>query len=96
MKTSYTASERRGVLAIGLVALLIIGCGFVFSWCSGPVDAENEKTGITEYPEMVDSVAAAKRDSKEKKKKSGKKTKSSSKSKSKKTYRQRSPLDEPV
>ena len=93
-RSSYTASERRGVLAIAIAALLIIVFGLLFSWCSGKVDAQKESLEVVEYPEIVDSLSV--KDKEKSKTKSKKKTKSSGKSKTKKTYRQRSPLDEPV
>lgn len=89
-RSSYTASERRGVLAIALIALLIIGCGAGFSLFSGDAEDEKEIPMVTANPEMVDSVAV------KTKQKKGRSKKKKSRSKRKKEYRQRSPLDEPV
>ena len=95
-RNSYTASERRGIVAIAVIALLIIGCGWGISMCSGGIGAENEIPVVMEHPDMIDSAAVKKNLEKKTKKTERKKTKSSNKSKPKKTYRQRSPLDEPV
>lgn len=96
-RSSYTASERRGVLAIALVALLIIGLGAGISFFNNSAEAENEPLIVKEQPQMVDSMAMKdKKQKKDSKSKSKKKSKSSPKTKTKKTYRQRSPLDEPV
>lgn len=55
--SSYTASERRGIIAIGLLALLIIGCGLGFSFCNRSTKSEKENLPVVEeFPEMIDSV----------------------------------------
>lgn len=96
-RSSYTASERRGILAIALVSLLIIGCGAIFSLCGRGGNSGENIIMVEEHPELVDSTAVKKKQQKDSKKKSKKKSKSSSsKSKTNKTYRKRSPLDEPV
>ena len=102
-RNSYTASERRGVLAIALVVLLIIATGLGISLIGNGTSEEIEAAPVVkEYPEMVDSIAVETKKEKSDKNKKGKqsnkknKTKSAAKSKSKKETRKRSPLDEPV
>lgn len=96
-RTSYTASERRGILAIAVIALLIIGFGTIFSFCNNRLEAENEELKVIEHPEMIDSIAVKHKKDNSLKTRSKKKNKAgSNKTKTKKTYRQRSPLDEPV
>lgn len=90
-RNPYSASERRGILAVGVVSLLIISLAMIFSLCR-----RDSKTDIIvkEYPELIDSSAfnATKNDPGKKKRIKSSKTKSAKK----KTYRKRSPLDEPV
>ena len=97
--TSYTASERRGLLAIALIALVIIACGVGMSFC----DRQNAtgKPEVINHPEMVDTLdmksgvgknyGAGKDNGK-----TGKRKAKKSSSKEKKKYRKRSPNDEPV
>ena len=98
----YTASERRGIIAIAILSLLIIAGGVGFSLFKNT----NSDTvpGINEMTELLDSVATEnavkdktgrKKDKKASSSKSGKKSNGKKKS-TKKTYRERSPLDEPV
>lgn len=102
-RNSFTSSERRGVIAIALIALAIVGAGIGISFCER-LPSTDDYPIVNEQNEMADSTAiinsdyqknsGSKSGNKSKKGKDGKK-KSGSK-KEKKTYRQRSPLDEPV
>lgn len=103
--SSYTASERRGILAIAIISLLLVGAGVGLSFLGNQAYAEEETPMVIEHPEMIDSTAVlntkklkseTKKSPKNTKQTSTKTKKSSSKTKSKKTYRRRSPLDEPV
>lgn len=100
--SSFSASERRGILAVAIIALLLIGGGLGVTMCESGKYETQEIPAVVEHPEMVDSVAVKEKEEKEAKKKS-KKEKSASekggskdKSKSTKIYRRRSPRDEPV
>lgn len=100
--SSYTASERRGVLAIALLSILIIAGGFLFSHCNRGISSGNNDPVVIESKSFVDSVAIerakGKENSKNKNKNKNKKTRtgSSQSKKTQKTLRKRSPLDEPV
>lgn len=96
--SSYTASERRGVLAIALLSILIIAGGFLFSHCNRGVSSGNNDPVVIESKSFVDSVAIERAKGKENSKNKNKKTRtgSSQSKKTKKTFRKRSPLDEPV
>lgn len=93
-KNPYTSSERRGIIAVALVALLILGGGIILSVTGGQTALEEES--VIEYPEMVDSVALHQANDRSSQKKSKTKSKRIKKPIEKKTYRKRSPLDEPV
>ncbi|MCH5238591.1 MAG: hypothetical protein J1F38_00035 [Muribaculaceae bacterium] len=109
-RSSYTASERRGMIAIALVALLIIAVGLLLPLCSGNREESGTPAVVVEHAEMIDSVAAGKapssdkeydnasqeKGSKKKTKKSSSSRKQTKKEKTMKEYRRRSPLDEPV
>ena len=90
---SYTASERRGVIVIALIALLIMGIGAGVTLYNKSEGANERAPKVVEYPEMIDSVAVKEEQAQPSKTKSASKK---STSKSKKVYRRRSPLDEPV
>lgn len=95
----YTASERRGIIVIAILALLFIGAGVGFSFFHNETSPHTPE--VTVIPETLDSVATEKAINEKSKKKTKKSSrsksgKSSSKKKSQKIYRQRSPLDEPV
>lgn len=95
-RSSYTASERRGILTIAILALLLIGAGLGISQCHHDSSiGTNDITVIEEHPEMIDSVEFEK-NSKAKNKKAKKTTNQTKKTKAVKTHRRRSPLDEPV
>ena len=97
-RSSYTASERRGVLLIAILALLLIGGGLGVSFCQRPSSKDAEYPIVVEHPEMVDSVAVkAEKETKKKNTRKGTKNKKASTTKKRpKTYPNRSPLDEPV
>lgn len=96
--SSYTASERRGIIIIAIISLLLVGAGLGVSFCNRNVVPADKYPIIETHPEMVDSVTVLnekdqlKTDKKTKKNKAG----NSTKKKDVKTYRRRSPLDEPV
>lgn len=92
-RSSYTASERRGVLIIAILALLIIGAGLGLSHCNRHNSGSNDIYVVEEHPEMIDSVTVQKNAKNKTRKKT---TTKSKKTKKIKSYRRRSPLDEPV
>ena len=93
--SSFTASERRGIIVIAVISLLIIGGGVVIALCGRNPQTEKEIPVVVVHPEMADSVPEGSNKEKSVKKNSKKKS-SSSKNKTKKSYPRRSPLDEPV
>lgn len=106
-KKSYSASERRGILVVAALALLITSSGFIISRCNQPDASEKlpqDKIQTIVSPDSTDNHKSASHnkeltpaDSTKKKGKKGKRKKSgSSHSKDRKTYRKRSPLDEPI
>ena len=92
--SSYTASERRGILAVALIALLILIGGSVLSLCGRQTSIESGQ--VIELPELVDSINMQSKQNKSEKSKKTKSDSSKKKNNQKKTYRRRSPLDEPV
>ena len=95
--SSYTASERRGILAIALLALLLIGGGAGFSLCTRETADAEELPTVVEHTELIDTTAVNAKSDKADRRSQDKKTKSKKlKSKKEKVYRRRSPLDEPV
>lgn len=88
MRNSLTSSERRGAVILAIISLIVIGVAFIIPSVmpdkSKPIDS-------TEVEILVrgDTVSSVKEKTKEKKS-------TPKKTKTKKTYRQRSPLDEPV
>ena len=94
--SSYTASERRGILAIALVALLIIAIGVGFSFFNQSNNRTEESPKVIEHSEWKDTTDNSVVPVRKNKKEAGKKKNTKSGSKTKKTYRRRSPLDEPV
>ncbi|MCH5235399.1 MAG: hypothetical protein J1E16_08880 [Muribaculaceae bacterium] len=96
--SNYTASERRGLLVIALVALLIVGSGVVLALCGRPRERVEEIPVVVEHPEIVDTAnlnSVKEKKSKKKRKDSSTDKKSRSKKESK-SYRRRNPLEEPV
>ena len=97
--SSYTASERRGILVIAILSLLIIACGIGVSWINQN-KAENEVAPqVFEHAEMVDTtVVKVQGKNKEVFKQKAVKSseKENKKTLNKKVYRRRNPLDEPV
>ena len=91
-RSSYTASERRGVLAIGIIALIIIAAGIGYALYDSPAKEKKDVPVMIEHPEFIDSTRIE-IEKQEVPKKRGKK---SSKKREKKPIRKRSPLDEPV
>ena len=93
--SSYTSSERRGILVIAILALLLTGGGFLLSfWGRENKESDNIHV-VVELTQMKDTVENNKII--EKKTKANKKQKSARKNnKTKKNYPRRSPLDEPV
>ena len=96
-RSSFTASERRGVIVIAIISLLLVGAGVLVALLKGAKNEGNDYPIVVEHSEMVDSIAVEK-NSQEQKKRSGKsKNKRKTESlKNKKTYRKRSPHDESV
>lgn len=101
-KNPVTASERRGILVVAALALLIIGTAFLTNRCdrsSLPTPPPEVKTVTLPDTLSPDSLQTAGK----KIRKGGKnhtdslrRKKKGRKGKAKKTYRTRSPLDEPV
>ena len=96
--SSYTASERRGLLVIALVALLIVGSGIVLGLCGRPKERIEEIPVVVEHPEMEDTANLNYGIDKTSKKKNKTITREKEKNskKNSKTYRRRNPLEEPV
>lgn len=97
-RNSYTASERRGVLAIAILALLIIAGGVGLAFYNNS-RGNNGKTGpvVVEHPEFIDSTRLEFEPlAVPEKNKKGHKSPSSKPGKQKIVPRRRSPLDEPV
>lgn len=96
-RNSYTSSERRGILAIALVSLLLIGTGLGFTLCERKLKPADDYPIVTTMPEMVDSTKVIEMDQTKGKKKKGKRIdKSKPVKKTPKVFPKRSPLDEPV
>lgn len=93
---SYSASERRGILAIALVAMLITFGGIWLSFRNEK--PSTSKPDIEVMSDMIDSAHLESSKSISDKKTEKKKRTDIKKSvnKKQKKYRRRSPLDEPV
>ena len=102
MSASYSASERRGILIVALIALIIIGAGLFIAYFERhqPDDMKNtpQIVEISEYIDTVSNNYETEKTTLNKKQKSLKKknSKKTSKGKAQKTYRRRNPLEEPV
>ena len=95
--STFTASERRGILAVALVALLIIIAGLLIPLISNPRELPEIK--MEEMTELVDSASMSGKELPVKRKSGKIEKKKKSKTanpKKTKTMRKRSPLDEPV
>lgn len=104
-KNPVTASERRGILVVAALALLIIATIFFVNRCVRSSESlPPPEVKIISLPDTVSSDSLPSKDKREKRKKRKKhesdtlrhKKKGSSKGKTKKFYRTRSPLDETV
>lgn len=93
-RSSYTASERRGVIAIAVIALILIAGGAFLSYKQAQAEPAVEVPEVVAHPEMIDSLVVKEKEKKTKK--SAKKKSSGSKKKTPKTYRRRNPIDETV
>ena len=94
--SSYTASERRGLIVIAIIVLVLVGFGVAISILGRGHNEAREIPVVVEHPELKDSSSVKVDNGKTLSKKSKNKKTSTNKSKSKKSYRKRSPLDEPV
>ncbi|MDE5976804.1 MAG: hypothetical protein K2G69_09665 [Muribaculaceae bacterium] len=101
-KNSMTSSERRGIIVVALLALIIIGSGMIVARCGG---SEPQPDNDEVYTLLADSLQQeintarekSHRDSLKRHRSDSIKRKKKGKSqKSPKTYRKRQPLDEPV
>ncbi len=99
-----SASERRGILVVAALSLLITGAGLAVAYCDRPqqVIDPHEVEVLMECDSLAeakaDSVAKARRNAQRKQRRDSiRRAKSKAKSKSnKKDYRRRSPIDEPA
>lgn len=105
----FTASERRGILIIAIISLLITGAGILVSRChrQEPLMEKNDVEVLinasNSYSTPADSLARVRRDSlRQARRDSLKKARRDSVRMSRKakrdpkTYRRRSPIDEPA
>lgn len=98
---SYTASERRGIIAIAVIVLVILTGGICLTFLGRTVTNDEELPIVRTYPEMIDSTVLEKENiAKPKKKRNAAKKVSNKKTKTKtnpkKTTRHREPLEEPI
>ena len=104
MDKSYTASERRGIIALAFISLLIIGAGIGVTYFNGKNKTFQEPV-VTIIQEMADTITMNDFGTKSEKGPSRKSVNTNKRdgsantnknSKEKKTYRRRNPIDEPV
>lgn len=111
-KQSITASERRGILVVAALALIITGSGFFLNRCKGDdIPPPPPEISIVSPADSLgtDSLKSGAKGSNARgdKKRGGfhrndsinrkdKRSRRSSKPKEKRTYHKRSPLDEPI
>ena len=91
---SYSASERRGILVIAIIALLITGFGIWLSFRNNGL--RNDDPEVREMKEWIDTIHYESSKSSVRQNTKSKKEPKIKKSKQQKEYRKRSPLDEPV
>lgn len=96
----FTASERRGVLVVAFLSLLVIGAGILVGYCDRP-DPQSFEPAIEVLMEgdTITPTKETKKDNKKKKSKEEGKNKKSKKTKTtkeNKKYGRRSPIDETV
>lgn len=99
MKNALTASERRGILVVAALALLITGAGWVVSVCQRNLPEEDmpEVEVLVRGDSVTDDGGSKKMSGKTRKKKKEKSDSLGNKSsKTPKKYRRRSPRDEAV
>lgn len=95
MRKPLSSSERKGVLAVAGIALLITASGLIVSWCSKP-ESRLEPADV-QVITAGDSVSpGSSRRSREHGDSAKVRKKKPAKQKVKKVYRKRSPLDEKV
>lgn len=100
MKNVLTASERRGIIVVAALALLITGSGWVVSMCQRNMpDEEMPEVEVLVSGDSVIDVAGGvdgKSEKTRKRKKERFDSLGNKSSKTPKTYRRRSPRDESV
>lgn len=73
-KNPVTASERRGIAALGAVTLLIVSAGFLMRGCGGDHNGGSSLTPETVIlKDTTDSSFSSKKEKKEKSRKKGRK-----------------------
>ena len=104
-RSSYTASERRGIILIAAISLLLIGGGLIFSFKEHKNEPGNAIPMVEEYTELLpDSLNDVRNNKSSKKSRKGLRSISIEKmdstikkvKRNKKVIRQRSPLDEVI
>lgn len=90
--SSFTASERRGILVLAIIALLFIGGGTAITLCGRDSANVREIPVVVEHPEYIDTTFS----NTEEKAPSKKKVRKQKAAKVKKTYRRRNPVEETV
>ena len=94
MKNPMTSSERRGILVVAAIALLITGAGLLVPECGrNKCEVSPEEVEVIVRGDSAGGESSGKMKEKREKRH---KVSSSGKEKKKKTYRRRSPRDETV